>query len=119
VGATTGVFALNQEDHGRYQRYRDYMKSEGLSFWDARDIERWYDRISRHKDRLSYQKELCDSLGIQVRPPTQTEKVFGFLKKAGGASMTVASVGRKVLRDLEGPPPRRRRRRAKRTDYGF
>jgi hypothetical protein len=114
VGATTGVFAINLQDDGRYQRYRDYMKSEGLSFWDSRDIERWYDRVSRHKDKLSYQKELCNSIGIQAQPQTKTDKVFGLLKKTGVASLTVARVGRKVLHDLQEEPPKRRDKRAKR-----
>lgn len=114
IGATTGVFAINLEDDGHYQRYRDYARSEGLTFWDKNDIEHWYDRISRHKDKLSYQKELCASIGIQVRPPTQTERVLGLLKKAGGASLTAASVGLKALNELQDEPPKRKGKRAKR-----
>ena len=114
VGVTTGIFAINLRDDGHYQPYRDYMRSEGLWFWDQKDIERWYERISRHKDKLGYQKELCASIGVQMRPPTKTERVFGLLKKAGGASFTVTSVGMKALHELQDEPPKRRGKRAKR-----
>jgi Restriction endonuclease len=118
IGALSGVFALNAQDEERFQKYRNYAKSEHLSFWDAKDVEYWRARFDRHKDKASFQKELCDGLGVVIRPLTQTEKAFGFLKKATGFSLKAAQVTGdltvKALESFDEKPRRRKKHRRSR-----
>ena len=120
IGASTGVFAISGTTD-RFERYKGYLKDHGLTFWDKNDIEKWHEAIIRNKERSQYQKALCDSLGIEARPPTNSEKVFGFLRKAGSLTakagrMTVkaAIATDKILTDSGKP---NRRRKVKRKSY--
>jgi len=111
IDATTGVFALNQP--GEFQRYRDYLTNHRLSFWDSAEVEQWFNSMSRYPERSQFQKALCDSLGIMVRPATSSSKLFGFLRKAGDASIKSAVFAAKIADNLMEPPlpPKRRAKR--------
>ncbi|MGI0084734.1 MAG: hypothetical protein ACREBQ_06595, partial [Nitrososphaerales archaeon] len=113
IGASTGVFAISGKSDN-FQRYKDYLKQNGLSFWDKDDIEKWYERISRYKDKSQYQKALCDSLGIEIRPSTKAEKVFGFLRKASGIAFKTATETNRMLTNSYGKP-RKQRRKGRKT----
>ncbi len=121
VGADAGVFAVNVPDRGQLSRFRQYLKGNGLTLWDSKDVDRWHELVSRYKDRTDYQKKLCDSIGVVIRAPSQTEKTFGFLRSFGkvaaqtvkaGADFTVKAASQ-IEFDDERPHRRRRRHKSK------
>lgn len=121
IGATTGVFAINGTTE-RFERYKAYLKDHGLTLWDVGDIEKWRESIMRSKEKAQFQKTLCDSLGIEIRPPTKSQKVFGFLRKAGDLTVKAGSLTVKVAKEtdrilIDASEPKRRRRKAKRRNY--
>ena len=60
---------------------------------------------------IQFQKALCDSLGIRIKPVTNSDKVFGFLKKVGDTSIKRAA---EMTDALKAPsPPRKRSGRRK------
>jgi hypothetical protein len=109
--ATAGVFAVNLPDRAVYDRYRQYLKENGLTLWDGGEVEKWHEDMERY-DQLQYQKRLCDAIGVVITEPTKTEKTFKILKALGKATYKTAKViGENLVEDER---PRRRRRRSAR-----
>ena len=113
VGAFTGVFVMSGATE-RLEKYRDYLRVHGLTFWDNKDTEKWHDGMVRCEDKNEYQRALCDSLGILLEPPTSSEKTYGFLRKARNLITKVVSAIDRILSDLS---QRKRRSENKIKNY--
>lgn len=109
ISATAGVFAVNLPDRAILERYRDYLRQNGLWLWDSSEVEKWHEDIERY-DKSAYQKRLCDAIGIVIHEPTKTEKTFKILKALGKATYKTAKVVAENLAEDE--RPRRRRRKS-------
>jgi Restriction endonuclease len=111
LSATTGIFAVNLPDRAVYDRYRRYLKENGLTLWDSGEVEKLHDDMERY-DQIQYQKRLCDAIGVLITEPTKTEKTFKMLKAFGKAAYKTAKVVGENLAEEE--RPRRRRRKSRR-----
>lgn len=115
VGAFTGVFVMSSATE-RLEKYRDYLRNHGLTFWDNKDTEKWHDGMVRCEDKSQYQRDLCDSLGILLEPPTSSEKTYGFLRRTRNAVSRAAIAIGKIISDLSKRKRRRENNRRKLPD---
>jgi hypothetical protein len=110
LNAKTGVFAVSLRDRAVADRYRHYLKENGLTLWDGSEVNKWHDDMERYSQQ-QYQKKLCDAIGIMITVPTKTEKTFKILKALGKATYNTAKT---VAENLGDDEPQRRRRRSSR-----
>jgi hypothetical protein len=118
VKANCGVLAVNLPRRAVHERYRAYLKENRLTLWDTEDVEKWHADIERY-DKLTYQKKLCDSLGLMIREPTNQEKTVKILKTLGRAAYKTAKVSAQIAENLtqDEYPQRSRRRKYRARRY--
>ncbi len=92
---TTGIVVVSIPDSGEYTRYRQYLKANGLYFWDAKDVEKWKQDVERY-GQPQYRQRLFDELGIKTHEPTGKEKSMKALKTLGRFALKSAEVGANV-----------------------
>jgi hypothetical protein len=116
-----GLFVVSEFDMGQYEEYREYMKRNNVTFWDAQDLENIWERYKEVKDSTKFHEILTQLLGMKQMQKEVSEWAtrqlrFGkemstrrkIAEVAGKATWTGLKLLGKGLLELSKPSTRRK-----------